>query len=309
MQMTITREQLIARKKGIGASDVAAIIGVSKYKGPLDLYIEKTSENVLFDEKENIPAELGNELEPYILRKYSERTGRETHIVPTVYHPVFPYMFVNPDGIDNFNCLVECKSVDDRNVHLWGEPGTADIPYPYLLQVAYGCAILNAPCAYVVALFGKRRVEIFKYERHETLESNILKLVQRFWEDHVLKRMPPKALSDKETIRCMNNVKSKSSTSKEMDAQTCAAYEDMLTLMNERDQIEERIESKKAFLCSFLNDTEELVDLSGKTVVSYKTIDSSRFDMDSFKKDHPKIYEEFKRPSSMRRFIVKKIKE
>ena len=43
----LTREQWLAlRKKGIGGSDAAAVCGMNRYKGPLDIYLDKTNPNV-----------------------------------------------------------------------------------------------------------------------------------------------------------------------------------------------------------------------------------------------------------------------
>ena len=40
-------EWLKTRQTGIGGSDVAAILGHSKWKTPLDVYIDKIAENTL----------------------------------------------------------------------------------------------------------------------------------------------------------------------------------------------------------------------------------------------------------------------
>ena len=41
----IDREQfIIDRKKGLGGSDIAAIMGISPWKTPMDVYLEKTTE-------------------------------------------------------------------------------------------------------------------------------------------------------------------------------------------------------------------------------------------------------------------------
>ena len=66
---------LKARRLGIGASDVAAIMGVDEYRGPLAVYEEKVSEAPPEDNAGEA-ARWGNIFEGPILLEYSRRTGR-----------------------------------------------------------------------------------------------------------------------------------------------------------------------------------------------------------------------------------------
>ena len=71
--MTERIEWLKARQTGIGGSDVAAILGLSKWKTPLDVYNDKIADTP--SEESNPSIEWGNRLEPVIRQKYSDVTG------------------------------------------------------------------------------------------------------------------------------------------------------------------------------------------------------------------------------------------
>lgn len=62
------------RQKGIGGSDVAAILGVNPYKTPLDVYYEKTAE-IVEDKPQSDAAFWGSTLEDIVAKEFAARTG------------------------------------------------------------------------------------------------------------------------------------------------------------------------------------------------------------------------------------------
>lgn len=62
------------RQKGIGGSDVAAILGVSAYRTPLDVFMDKTSE-ITEDKSPSEAAYWGTTLEDIVAQEFSRRTG------------------------------------------------------------------------------------------------------------------------------------------------------------------------------------------------------------------------------------------
>ena len=73
----MTREEwLDFRKKGIGASDAAAAIGISKYKSQVELYLEKTGQyQIEFSEEAQERMDMGLAIEEFISQRYQEKTG------------------------------------------------------------------------------------------------------------------------------------------------------------------------------------------------------------------------------------------
>jgi len=61
-------EWLEQRRQGIGASDAAVILGLTKWKSPMGLYAEKTG-LVPMGQEETDLLEWGNRLEPVIALK------------------------------------------------------------------------------------------------------------------------------------------------------------------------------------------------------------------------------------------------
>ncbi|MCX2499574.1 YqaJ viral recombinase family protein, partial [Plesiomonas shigelloides] len=72
----LTHEQWLAiRQQGIGSSDAAAAIGLSRYKSPLTLWLEKTGRKACDDLSQNAAVQWGIALEPLLAQVYAKRTG------------------------------------------------------------------------------------------------------------------------------------------------------------------------------------------------------------------------------------------
>ncbi len=71
--MTLTPQQHQARARGLGGSDIAAVLGLSRYRTPYEVWLEKTGQAVQ-ESGESEPAYWGQVLEDVTAREYSKRT-------------------------------------------------------------------------------------------------------------------------------------------------------------------------------------------------------------------------------------------
>jgi len=67
-------EEMKYRDKGIGGSDVASVLGISKWKSPIQLWMEKTGRSP--KQPDNNTFKRGRALEPVVLEEYTTQTGR-----------------------------------------------------------------------------------------------------------------------------------------------------------------------------------------------------------------------------------------
>ncbi|MBR3325845.1 MAG: YqaJ viral recombinase family protein, partial [Atopobiaceae bacterium] len=65
-------EWLGFRTKGVGGSDVAAIMGISAYRSPVEVWMEKTGRKQPADLSDKEAVEWGNRLESIIRNKFAE---------------------------------------------------------------------------------------------------------------------------------------------------------------------------------------------------------------------------------------------
>src|SRR4029077_12313 len=98
----------------------AVVCAVSPWKSKLRLYEEKLA--LTEPEPDNDPMWWGREVEPAIIKKYVETTGRTVKTQVLVTHAVHPWMYGHLDGITDDGTIVECKETVMRED--WGPPGT-----------------------------------------------------------------------------------------------------------------------------------------------------------------------------------------
>src|SRR3990172_4113086 len=115
-------DYLEKRKLSIGASEAAAVLGLSKYRTPLEVYMEKTEQ--LPAKEPNFNMALGNLLEPIIAQLFEIETTLPVVKNDVVYfHKDYSFISATPDYFvksiyfytkDSLS-LVECKSTGFRN--------------------------------------------------------------------------------------------------------------------------------------------------------------------------------------------------
>lgn len=153
--MSLTAEQLEARKRGVGGSDAAAALGLSKWKTARQLYAEKRGEITLdiYDEE---AIWWGNALEPIVRQRYAEKTGYTVRLPEkTLWHPVHTFMCAHIDGfVDDPRRGYEGKTAFRSTG--WGEQDTDQIPTEYLIQVQHYMIVSDMPVFDVAVLIGRK---------------------------------------------------------------------------------------------------------------------------------------------------------
>lgn len=263
----ITDAQREERKLGIGGSDMPIILGLSSYKTPYQLYLEKIGE-ADNDSEETELQYWGNQLEGIVRDEFAKRNNVVVETPDTVVHPFNDFLRGNVDGyIPAWNAVLEVKCSSGFMANQWGEDGSDVIPMPYLVQVAHYCSVLNADCAYIAVLIGGNNYREFKYTRDLALENKIIDAAKAFWEC-VQTRTPPEPINQID-LKLMYPKHDPEKT-KTIDSEVA---EQLTTLADTRFKIKalSEIEDKYKFnIMQFMKDAECLTDESGKPIVSWK---------------------------------------
>lgn len=193
-------EWLKWRRKGIGASDVYVLLGLAlKWATPLSLYEDKISTEEPVDET-NFAAERGNKAEPAIRALFELLKGK-TFKEALVQHEVVEYLRASLDGLtEDGEEIAEFKLLNEADWLL--AKNDKVVPPKYFSQMQYQLAVKGAKKNYFVAYkFGAYKygmpltlenLAIVEVDPDKEYQEKILVAVQNFWENHVLKRKPPK---------------------------------------------------------------------------------------------------------------------
>ena len=293
----IDREQFLAsRKKGLGGSDIAAILGISPWSTPLDIYLEKITDSISGSDNEALAR--GNRAESYVLDSYEADTGSILERSPyTLQDKEYPFLFANIDAkLKDKNIIVEAKTTSDF-VSEWD-----DIPQYYKTQVAHYAYITNAERVHVPVLFSKWQYKCFTYERDIKFEKEIRTKAMWFWINHVKKKIPPDPIN----IDDINNLYPTSKLKSEIVASPII-YESVNALKSLQEEIKQKQEAYSSVskdVKEFIKDNEILMH-EDKQLITWKNQTSSRFDSKSFATDYPELYNQYKKESNSRTFRIK----
>lgn len=181
----LTPEQLAERRNYIGASDAAAVLGLSRWDTPLKIWAEKTGRLIPEDIGHKLPVKLGNKLEDTVAELFTEETGKKVQRKnQTVYHPQFPFLAANLDRIViGEDAGLECKTASGWKKKEWdGE----QIPQEYIIQCHHTMACFpRLKKMYIACLIGN---EEFVWQEIPRDEEVIKKLVAKevaFWNDYI----------------------------------------------------------------------------------------------------------------------------
>ncbi|WP_160208107.1 YqaJ viral recombinase family protein [Anaerotruncus colihominis] len=124
------------RRLGIGGSDASVVCGISRYKSPMELWLDKT--NQLRDQEVGEAAYWGTQLEALVRKEFTKRTGIEVHLVKQLLQSEeYPFMLANLDGVcehpDLGTCVFEAKTASAYKASEWED----SIPAEYMLQLQH----------------------------------------------------------------------------------------------------------------------------------------------------------------------------
>ena len=290
------------RTKGIGGSDIPVLLGLSKWKTPVALYLEKIGkikedERLKQDNVNNL-LNMGKILESYVIEQFEQNTGEKiTRQQERIIHPKYDFLWGTIDGMCN-NLVFEVKTTSTL-VRAWQE----GIP-PYVkAQIAYYSYLTNSNGAKIVVLFRDTgEIKTYNYERNIKNEEEIIKYALDFW-DGVCKRIPPMPFNYSDVQLLFKEVIE--------DEKVVASDEDiniiskMMSLKNEIKERENQFESLKANICIKIGNAVAIEDSLGECLVTWKERNINKLSTDILKKTYPHIYNECLLKTTTRMFNLK----
>lgn len=210
--LSLTDAQIEQRRSGIGGSEIAAVVGMSPFASPMQVWLEKVHGE---RREQNDRMRLGVLLEPVVLALYVDETGAELTLAEslgTLQHPTVRHALATPDAIalvDGERRLVEAKACAWRKRGEWGEPGTDEVPPHYLLQVQWTMAVAGLERADVAVLFGGEKLERYEVRADPELQEWLIAESGRWWVRHVDGREPPPIDGSEAATRWLQRIEHK----------------------------------------------------------------------------------------------------
>lgn len=178
------------RSKGIGGSDIGAILGVNKYRSLVDVYLDKIEGKKVED---NNAMFWGRILEPIIRAEFQKKHSEEyqTYLVP--YSLKYGVLRANVDGlIYNNNTqkwgVLEIKTANQFTTKEWSD---GVVPQSYYAQVMHYLTVTGLDYAIIVVLIGGSDYREFYIERNEDEVKAIKEVAEDFWDTYIIPQKIP----------------------------------------------------------------------------------------------------------------------
>jgi putative phage-type endonuclease len=289
------------RKKGIGGSDAAALVGLSGYSSSLSVYADKMG--LVDNNEDNEAMRIGRDLEDYVAKRFEEESGLKTRNKNAILiSEENPFMRANIDkAIVGIKAGLECKTTNAFNKTDF-EGG--NIPDYYYCQCQHYMAVTGYSKWYLAVLVLGRSFHWFEIERNEDDIAALIEIEKYFWEENILKQespdpvesdsdllkeLYPEADSDQEvalygkenTIESLINVK-----------------EQIKTLEDRKNKLENQIKGE-------LGEAES--GFTNEHKVMWKNRKNNRLDSKRLKEEQPSIYQKYLKQSNTRTLTIKEV--
>lgn len=303
--VNLTNEEWLRwRQKGIGGSDVAGILGISKWSSAIDIWLSKTNQKHE-DCIQNEAMYWGTRLEAVIRDRFREVTGKtvvEVHAI--LQNEQYPYMIANIDGLTETPtgelAILECKCVSEYKRSEWDNDS---VPYYYVVQAMHYMAVTGVNVTYFAALVGGNSFIIREVHADKEMQEMLVAIEADFWRKVVNMERPQPDASE----ACKNLLDSvyRGGVSEEVVLPDEAV--EWLDLYLEATALEDDAKEKKQLAS---NNLKEIMGDYNKAfcqgyTISWTPVSTERFDSKSFKEAEPELYTKYTKTSISRRFSVK----
>ena len=284
----------------IGASMSSSILGYNPWQSAVDVWDQLLHPNGGIDD--NLALYLGREMEPIVKKLFMDKTGLKVLNDNKIrIDDEYEFLTTNLDGV----VVGEGIPVEYKTT---AKPWDGDIPDHYFVQLQHQMMVTESPSIYYCSLsMGyKKQLVVEKYDRNDEFISNMRSSLIAFWEENVVKCIPPEPKSINDAKKLYNEVDPESiATGSEDD---CSVVTKLRQLKIQKADIDKQVNETQLELMKVMGDKEILVNQSGFELATWKkTKDSEYLDTKILAEEQPDIYNKYlKTRNGFRRFVLKK---
>lgn len=276
-------EWLMRRRKTIGGSDAAGIVGLSRWTSPFSVWADKTGRAA---EKEDTEAmRQGRDLEDYVARRWMEETGKRVYRLPAMlYHPKYPFAHADVDRmVVGENAGLECKTTFSLDLKQFNG---VEFPVQYYAQCVHYLAVTGADRWYLAVLAYGRGFFTFVLERDQAEIDALMAAEADFWK-LVEQDTPPDADGSEATSAALREIFpiSEQTTADLFGRDT--VLREYMRLKEDKKVLDTRIGEIENTIKADMGEAES--GLCGSFHISWKSQNRQTFQAKEFAKDHPSI--------------------
>lgn len=287
------------RREGLGASDAAAVVGMSRWSSPYTVWLDKTGA-LPIDATMTQAQSWGLRLEQPIAEAFEEEKGTQvTGRGAWVESREYPWLRATLDGLailDGKWVVVEIKTSNGRD-HAWDE----GVPDYYEVQVQHQLAVTGLEVAHLAVLLGGSDYRSYEIPRDDEAIAKLIELESQFWTGNVLANVEPGVDGSPATAGALKIVYASADPDTEVELDKDMA--EWLELLREA---KARVKDAEAEVTLATNEimaalgTHEVGTLNGRPVISWKQQTAARLDTERLRADHPELAAQYVKESTYR---------
>lgn len=284
------------RSTYLGGSDVAGILGLSPWRTPLDVYLDKVDGPRPIDDAKAKIFRRGARMESYILDLLTEEHGIQIVNRGQRYRDknhAFIAAEIDAEAATGEN--IEAKSANQFAAKNWGAEFTDEIPVYYTAQAMHGMMVKPAPATIFPVLIGSDDFRVYRVERDDETIAAIRDKEVEFW-DRVQRRdpPPPSTVSDIERMFSRDSGLAVQASDEIVDV-----FNSLKTLKSKAKLLDSEIEDAERQIKLYLGEA-AILKFGAQQLCSWKSQEANRFDITAFRAKHPAIADKFTKTSTSR---------
>ena len=286
---TENREEWKAlRKKYIGGSDAAAIVGLNSFSSPFSVWAEKTGQVPEFEG--NLRTEVGTFLEEFVAQKFEDETGKTVRRNNmSLVNDEYPWAIANVDRMlvgEDAGLEIKTTSVLNLRAFKGGE-----YPDNYYVQCVHYLAVTGKAKWYLAVLIGNSEFKIYEINRDEAEIKALMDAEKDFWNNYVIPRRTPPVDGAQATT---DTIKQLYGDPMEFSVYGVVDLTGMEDMFQQRKALNQQIKQLKEQLDSIDNHIKLTMGNAtsgtcGPWTVSWKNQGTSGLDRDRMKMDFPAL--------------------
>lgn len=289
------------RTKYLGGSDVAGILGISPWKTPLDVYLDKVQPRQIDDPKKKKIFARGQRMEPYVIDLLAE----EENLIITARGNRYrdcqhDFLAAEIDAETECGLNVEIKTVSPFKAKEWGEEYTDAVPVHYTAQAMHGLMVTGKSVCIFGVLIGGDDFRVYRVQRDDETITAIREKELDFW-GRIQRLEPPEAVAVSDVLRMFER---DSGASIEADGKAVDALLKLKEMKAQYKALEAEIESAESSIKLYMQD-KAILTVNGAPALTWKTQSTKRFDQKAFQTANSDIYNQFVKTTESRVFRLK----
>ena len=291
-----------AHKRGIGGSEVSAILGLDKYSSPYKIWLIKTGREESF--KGNKYTVAGNLLEPAVVQYFEQETKyrviKSSAQQKLVVHPKYEFaigyrdrLYVRSSTIGKG--VLECKTTQQM---------IDDVPETWFAQLQWYLGISDLSYGAVAWLEKGLDFKYKEYEYDPEFFNYMIERVKEFWENHILTDVAPAPIN----VEDINRMFTRHIEGSKMDAgpEMIAVHSELKLIKEQLKELEGREAELTDRVKFAMRDTEVVLEGTKPLFTWRTTAPISSFDKEKLKVENPDVYNAYAyQKPGIRKFLVK----